>query len=500
MKLKRVILFFLVFLSSIAVQAGNVKAYLTYSVFDIPGKQPFVETYLSVIGNTLTYIKNSNGKLQGAIDIAVVFFQNGEIKNAQKYSLNSPEVSDTLSGYPNFVDQQRYSLPNGEYTLEITISDKNNAAGKSFTSKMPVIVNFLSDRISISDIQLVESYSKSTAQSVITKSGFDLVPYVSNIYPQNANRLKFYAEVYNGQKILGASEKMVISYYLINSDSKVKLSEYSSFSKQNANEVNILLTDINIEKLASGSYTLVIEIKDKENKIQAEQYCNFTRLNKPVEISLADLKSIDVSKTFTIKYQNADTLREYIRCLRPISSSSEVQYCENQIKANDLLQMQQFFYNFWFSRNAVNPEEEWLLYKKEVLKVNKEFSTFGQKGYDTDRGRVYLQYGPPDSRQKFDNEPSAYPYEMWQYNSLVDKTQIHTNPYNKQGNKTFVFYNPDLVSNRYKLLHSNARGEIYNTRWEIDLHKRDTQSGNFDVEKGQEHFGGNADDNFRNPR
>ena len=71
---------------------------------------------------------------------------------------------------------------------------------------------------------------------------------------------------------------------------------------------------------------------------------------------------------------------------------------------------------------------------------------------------------------------------------------------NKQSNKKFVFYNPDLVTNKYTLIHSTAQGEINNHRWELLIHKRDTQAPNLDSEKVRDHFGGNADDNFRNPR
>jgi GWxTD domain-containing protein len=162
--------------------------------------------------------------------------------------------------------------------------------------------------------------------------------------------------------------------------------------------------------------------------------------------------------------------------------------------------MQQFFYNFWQSRSASSPEITWLEYYKEVMRVNKEFSTFGLKGYDTDRGRVYLQYGPPDQRAKSDIEPSAYPYEIWEYYSLTDRSQQLSNPFNKQSNKKFVFYNPDLVSNKYVLIHSNAIGETSNPAWDLMLHKRDTQSPNLDSEKKSEHYGGNANDSFQNPR
>jgi hypothetical protein len=112
-------------------------------------------------------------------------------------------------------------------------------------------------------------------------------------------------------------------------------------------------------------------------------------------------------------------------------------------------------------------------------------------GYATDRGRVYLQYGPPNTMSDHYAEPSAYPYEIWHYYKL-----------GSQSNRKFVFYNPDLVSNDFVLLHSDAQGELPNSRWEMDLHKRDTQSNDFDKESkdGGLFYGNQAKDNFKNPR
>lgn len=498
---KSLILFVLAFVNTIFSSfAANVTAYLTYANFNLPGQQPYFETHLSVIGNSLQFVKNANGKFQASVDIAVSLLQDGVIKAAQKYTLNSPEVDDTTKALPNFLDQQRYSLPNGEYVLQLSIADKNKVSENPFISKIPVKIDFPDDRITVSDVELLESYTKATATGPLTKSGYDLVPYVSSFYPENSDKLKFYAEIYNAKKILGEGEKMIVSYYIESYEKKVKLSDYSAFSKQTASDVNILLSEFSIKDLPSGNYNFRVEIRDKENKIQAEQYCFFQRKNKLAETSLTDLASIDVTNTFVVKYKSADTLLEYMRCLRPISSKSEITYTENQIAAKNLPQMQQFFFNFWKTRNELNPEQAWNDYYLEVRKVNQEFGTYGLKGYDTDRGRVYLQYGPPDTRDVAEMEPSAYPYEIWQYNTLVDKSLLTTNPYNKQANKKFVFYNPDLVSNKYLLLHSDAKGELYNSRWQIDIHKRDTQSHNLDDTTVPEHYGGQSDSNFNNPK
>ncbi len=483
-----------------AASSPALQAYLTSATFNNPSKGPYIETYISIIGNTVKFVKNSKGKFQGDVDIAIKFSLGDEIKNAHKYTLSSPETEDTTKGYPNFIDQQRFSLANGKYTMEISIADKNNPSVPPFINSMPVEINFTNDNVSISDIQLLETYSKSVNPTMITKSGYDLIPYVSDFFPENIKQIKFYTEIYNAKKILGEGQKMLVSYSIETNQSNTKLNNFSAFSKQNTNEVNSVLGEFNIETLPSGNYNVVVEVKNKENQIQAIKKYPFQRKNKPTQFSFDDLKSIDINSTFVKSIKNIDTLHDYIRSLRPISSSSEVQYEENQMKGKDLLQAQQFFYNFWKSRNEVHPEVAWHEYNEEVKKVNNEFGTFGLKGYDTDRGRVYLQYGTPNIRARYEHEPSAWPYEIWQYDALVDKTQLFTNPNNKQSNKKFVFANSDLSTNRYILIHSTAKGEIYNAIWTERLYTHEFSTQNMDVEKIPDNIYDNIIDTFNNPR
>ena len=492
----------IVFLSFKSPATTPIKAFLTFSTFENPSKGPFIETYLSILGNTVNFVKNAKGKFQGEVDISVAFTQNNEIKNALKYTLSSPEVIDTTKNYPNFLDQHRYELPNGKYDMEISIADKNQPLDKPFTTKVPIVISYKDSIVSISDIQVLESYTKSTVPNTLTKSEYDLIPYVSNFYPENINSIKFYAEIYNAKKLFGDGEKVLISYSIQSYQTKSRLNDFSSFVKQTAYNVNVLLAEFNITNLPSGNYNITIEVKDKDNKTQAVQILQFQRKNKKGGLAFDDLKSIDVTSTFVAKYKSIDTLSDFIRSLRPVSGTAEIQYSENQLKGKDLELMQQYFFNFWKTRNPLQPEVAWKDYHTEVLKVNKQYGTYGRRGYDTDRGRVYLQYGPPDYLSKYDNEPSSYPYEIWQYNELIDKSKEFTQGHNKQSNKKFVFYNPDLVTNNYTLIQSNAIGEIVDARWELLVYKRqlDMQSSNFDTEKIDPSFITNIDDQYNNPR
>ncbi|MFH1004045.1 MAG: GWxTD domain-containing protein [Bacteroidota bacterium] len=472
---------------------AQINTYFNYCSFNTPNNKPYIETYLSVFGESITFVKNEKEKFQGSVEIGIIFLQNGQIKTSKKYNLLSPEISDTINR-PNFIDQQRFLLDNGMYEMEISIADKNRV-GKIFSAKKNITIDFPADKVSISDIQLIESYKKSESQTMLTKSGFDIIPYVSNFYPENINEMPFYAEIYN-TKVLGENEKYLLNYYIESYENKVKLSKFTFFKRETSSVINILLSKFAIAELPNGNFNLVVEVRNKNNELVVQKKTSFQRKNPKVQFNLNDIASVMSDNTFAGKINSKDSLAEFIRSLCPIATESEKTFAKNQLKLADTKLMQQFFYNFWTSRSVLSPEQAWLNYYNEVKKVNKHFGTHILKGYETDRGRIYLQYGPPDNREEFPSEPTAYPYEMWFYYKLIDISGLMPS----QTNKKFIFYNPDLVTNNYTLLHSNARGEIYDSRWEMKLHRRTVQSHDFEKEDAPRHYGGNANDEFNNPK
>ncbi|HET6992927.1 MAG TPA: GWxTD domain-containing protein, partial [Bacteroidia bacterium] len=346
------------------------------------------------------------------------------------------------------------------------------------------------------------NYYKSESQTTLTKSGYDLVPYVSSFYPPNMNTIGFYAEVYNTTKVFQPTDKYLVLYYVESAVTGNRMSGFSSFLKPTPEKINPLLFSFNITTLPSGSYYLVIEVRNASNRLLSIRKTPFERFNPGITYKMDDIGAVDVANTFVGKITNGDTLVDMIRCLRPISSSSEIEFAENRVKAGDIKLMQQYIYNFWVARNESNPEGAWKTYAIEVQKVNNEFGTQIMKGYDTDRGRVYLQYGPPDQRVVEATEPSSYPYEIWQYYTIRNNTNISAlnQPDNAtQTNKKFVFADFDLVTNNYRLIHSDARGETRDDNWKLRLVKRDNSSNSLDQQSGNPQYGGHSDDWYNDP-
>lgn len=482
---------FCLLMFSFNADAQTLQAYFKYCRFNSPQNQKYIETYLSIIGNSLTYKKNNNNLLQGEIEITIILKQGEKIKDYKKYTLHSPEYKeDSLINYKNFVDLQRLSADNGKYELEFQIIDKNNAASKIISYSEPLEIIFPDSTIAISDIELIESHSKSQNRNAFSKAGFDMVPYVADFYPKSLNRLTFYTEIYNTKQKLGEDEKFLINYYLEDFEQEKQLNDYSSFSKRSATDIGILFNEFNIEKLPTGNYNFVVELRNKNNELLDVKKQFIQRSNQGVDIKTEDLAGINLENSFVSQYGNNDSLSEMIKCLNPIASRLEMVFIENQLKNSDAKLKQQFMYNFWQNRDALNPEKAWQNYLVEVNKVEKAYSTRLKRGYMTDRGRIHLKYGIPNTINANYNEPDSYPYEIWHYYKI-----------GKFSNKKFVFYNSDLISNDFALLHSDLFGETNNPQWKVILHSRSTQVNDLDQnELPNKNYGNNADDLFKSPR
>jgi GWxTD domain-containing protein len=452
-------LFISLFISSLT--AGNISAFLSYATFDSP-EGPYVETYISIDAQTVVFKSLENGKFQGTVNILMTFSQNQQIKAFKKYELKSPEVGDTSNRNFQFIDQQRFQLSNGSYEFALQISDPNDPKEpklKPYTQT--VEVNYPKGKPAISGIELVKKYTHSEKQGELNKSGFDVIPYVLSFYPKTIDKLIFYAEIYNMNQAVGEGQKFLLSYYVETLENSQLVRELAKMRKEDAKEVVVVLTQLNIANLPTGNYNLIIEARNQQNEVVTSQKLFFQRSNPYARLNLDELAMGNVDNTFVDKFTNLDTLKDYVSSTYPISSALEKNFIKGQLKDGDLKTLQQYFLGFWKRRNPTDPEKAWKEYKYQVEVAEHNFGTPVKRGYQTDRGRVYLQYGPPNVRAERYNEPSNYPYEIWQYYAVENQT-----------NRKFVFYSPDMVTSDFFLLHSDAIGEIHNQRWQVDLRSR----------------------------
>jgi GWxTD domain-containing protein len=467
------------------VNAKELQALFHNASFFSPATGPYVETYLKIFGPSAEYVKTPRGTYQASLEVTMLFKKTDKIIDFRKYNLLSAELADTTKEQPHFIDQQRISLPFGVYEIELNIKDNNSKTGPIEHAEV-LAMEFNKNDLKYSDFQFIESFKPTKSENILSKSGFDLVPFVGDFFPESEKSLNFYSELYNLDKKIGLDQDFLYRYYLESFETNFSLGDFSKYQKQKASTVNPILATIQIAELPSGNYNLVVEARDRNNELIALNKIFFQRSNPGKQINLSEIEGVDITSTFAEKIVSLDSLRFYLLSLTPVSSMMEIQFAKNITQTNEIKQMQKFLYNFWKTRNDKSPEAEWNKYKSQVMMIEVAYKTKIKHGFDTDMGRTWLKYGAPDQVEENKHEPNAYPYIIWHFFHLGD-----------QNNKRFIFYNPHLAGTEYLLLHSDARGEIYNPYWQYDLYGRTSNLKNYDNFNFDAGYGSRAIDNFK---
>lgn len=463
-------------------QAQNLRTFLNYTCFSTDKNQPYLEFSMYIDGKSVVYKELPNHKYEAEVQILIKVFEKDSLIRKINYILTSPQYDDSLMSLKNdFADTKNLPLPNGKYQLEFAFRDMNTT-----TQAKPVIytdeihINYTPNKIYFSGIQLLKSFNHATENNSLAKYGLELIQKLDNYYPENNSKLNFYTEYYNTDKF--SDQPLWLNAYVETYESSTMIPNLHLKQQLKPMSVGIVIHQFNIENLPSGNYNLILEIQDSNHTVLASNNSFFQRNNPQKDIVLDNYKYVEYQHTFVDNIKDSTVLREYIHSCFPIATIIEEKFFKVNAKKITAENMKKFFYTFWVNRAPNNPEQAWKVYKSKVDYVQKEYGSKQIKGYRTDRGRIYLKYGPPNEIISEPYDPNAYPYEMWFYYTFAEN----------QTNIKFVFWNRDYVTNEYEILHSNARGEVNNPYWLKNLNSKLSPQINADDTSVESYFGGNA--------
>ena len=494
--MKRHILSLLILLAiafSSTAQERQLSAMFNYNVFyHVEQGKPYIETYLSFDAWSLNYIPTADGKYRATVEIVLAAKQGDSIVYIKKYDLNSPAIADSNAVDFNFIDLQRFFIDNGIYTIDLTVRDKNAAAEPTHVEQK-ISIYFDHKKPSMSIPQMMANVKKSETDNILSRAGYDMEPYLSDFVPEQIDQLKFYYEIYNIDREVG--NKPFLTYaYIEDRATGQRASGIQHVARHKSAKYLPVFTTLDISQLPSGNYNLVVEVHDRKNNNLIYQRLPFYRSNPAINV----LDSLSPAiGTFAADITDENLLRYYLDALYPIASEAEKDAVKSINSRVGLEEKQAFLLRFWTVRDPLHAADRWREYLGWLEYVDKNFSYPRTPGYKTDRGRVYLQYGPPDFIRDEKNFVSALrlgsgnvekltdvygntvgtsqigpegpsnpslghihylPYQLWRYNKLE----------RDDANRVFLFWD-EFRSGFYKLLVSNARGEVMDPLWERRL-------------------------------
>lgn len=484
----------LLFLAVLGVQAQmRMDMDFDYGFFKSEDGIPYVEAYMKIFSNTYQLKRNANGTYTGDVEITLIASSTPDkVDWFDKYLLTTGEIKGEDTNQVSMIDVKRFAAKEGKYRLDLTVKDKNSPTPNIIEFSDSITIRFASEKPTFSTPILVDRYSATKKENVFSRSGYDIIPNTSGVYGGKDSVMAFYTEIYDTDKFLGENERFVVKYYVKKYESQVTVLGTEGMTVSPTKKLFAAVIPINIKNVGPGYHSLVIELRNKTNEVVTSVERVFLKGSKTSDL-VSDLSQVGTD--FMALVENVDTLREYIMCLDPITPRLEQDFARNVIKNGEKDMMKRYIVSFWLRRSPSNPQLAWLKYKAQVSLAQRLFGTQYLPAYKTDRGRVFLQYGPPNVRSERPNEPGAWPYEIWQYyemyNPITDR---------KQTNRRFVFWCRNEASNNYELLHSDALGEQKNERWELVLYNRG--KGTTDIDQTEQGIqpGGQSRDLFNNPR
>lgn len=434
--------------------SSQLEVFFDYKIFFQESK-PYLETHLKISAGSLKYLANENGIPQAKINSSIIIEQNGNVVDFTKKIINGPELLDSIA--VDVFALERFSLDSGSYSLNLILDDANDSTDKEIKANIDITIPENNGQFLFSDIILIDQFSKTTNTNQLSRSGYDILPLVNNFLDPEIKKLAYYVETYNSTD---SSEKIIIKQRLMKAfPIKTELQDYTRYVRKEISSTLPFLQYFDISNLASGKYYLSLQVINRENLVVAEKEIYFERFNHEIQQQdtiIVDNKDIPL---FAQNYSEKE-LDNFIASLSPIAGDFEQKSIQAHLGHKDYNLKRKFFNNFWVERNASNPEDEWMNYYVQLKDVNHKYGTRLKQGFETDRGRVFLKYGPPNSVQKKPSTGNTYPYEIWHYYRI-----------DKYNNKRFIFYLPSGMSNDYLILHSDVPGELNNPYWESQLNK-----------------------------
>ena len=444
------LLIIVVFCVPLCIFGKQLQVNFNYLKFSTSVGTSYVEFQFLFQGNGLVYAHTSQDVYQAMIG-AEISFKNSDTLIVHNYTFTGEEYTDSLSsGKNNIYNVVRVPLPDGKYNLEILLYDKNVLKPDTFQHNDILIVDFQNDNlVKISDILPVGFFKKAEQADNFSRHGVEYMPYLTDFYPENVDRLTFMAEIYNTDIISIGKDFVIHSFISRYNENKPFAAKYEQWEIGKKSDMHVIFQNYDIDSLPSGFYELKVDILDRKDTLHAYASWFFQRENPSVP-------PIREARTDSLSY---DTMKLYLDYIRIIATPDEVDFIDN-ISPDKYHEIEEFFNKFWEARSIDHPQNEWHKYYSQVMRVNNNYSSLKIKGYKTDRGYYYLKYGPPNDIQYEHSEVNGPPYEIWTYNALP----------NDKVNRIFVFYNVDLTTKEFKLLHSDARGEFSNPKWKEILH------------------------------
>ena len=437
-----------------------------YATFKYDDAESIVEVYLAFGAASLGYAPQDSGfvalvptelSLWRATDAALEGTPEGAVwEYATTLEFTAVDTLSISEGQ-NYVRQMRITVPSGEYELRVAAVA---SSGQHVEVRRDLIVPdyATSNSCAISDITLATRIMRSTDRSdPFFKNGLMIQPNARHLYGQGMSRLWYYAEAYNTNCAASDNGSYTLLAFVSEANVPMPISELQKRSPRQARPVDVLVGSFQLDSLPSGSYFLVLALLNEANEAEVEQNRKFFVYNPSVQVDQLEATGPEAFETSEYATMPEEELERGLEHTQIVANESELQRLG---RIQDLDERRRFLWDFWRIRDP-EPNSPANEYREQFYRLlgyaNERYSTRTEEGWRSDRGRVLIKYGQPESIEPRLYEPDFRPHEIWSYNNIAG-----------EGQASFIF--ADLNGfGLFELIHSTVSGERKMAGWETEL-------------------------------
>jgi len=356
----------------------------------------------------------------------------------------------------------KLSLPArpGIYSARLTVIDAVSKKEGSFFYDRVVVEPPVRDRLSIGGASLAYDITyvgdEPTANTRMVINGFKVLNCPLSVFSIDDSAAFVYAELYNLQYDPESPGRYRLSYKILEDSNRVFI-DYG-FKERDKPGASVVITErFDIKGWPAGIYIIQLTATDPATA-QADTVQLPFRIFAPVTSSeRAVYYSNETNPYDSLSLETKVNLVNYL--LTPPQKQTLVNLSDEG-KEN-------FLDQYWkehdenVSTRAIENQLEMIeryRFSNRYFSINEGIDD----GWKTDRGRIYMTYGPWDEIEDINSPVTGNPYVIWRYFAV------------KEG-KVFVFEDREGYGD-YRLVHSNVYGEIYSDDW-----KRRLESGTLEL-------------------
>lgn len=454
-------------------QQAPVNFSYSYAVFAGDDNTSVVEFSYHFSENGLTYV---NGTGQLLIELQL-FDADGKLRESFMWDAPHQLPKEGAAGLTGkFVaGVKRLQIAPGLYEVGLRLTDGGDPKRSDSARFTMNVRGFQRDRIGISDVEFISEMApagKEGGAHPAERNGYVLVRNVDAVVTGPGYRLNSYVEIYNTERLPGS--QFHLSYLIADSAGHGLYRRDTLLQKPgdgNLFDVNSVV----VNGLPTGWYLVAARVFNGPRNSasdSAEVVRPFFIYNPRRDSVFAAANGFSFDSTSGI--------------IDPIYAGLTEEELNTEFRKAWVL-MSKHQQNIWHQLRGVEPKGRfltrfWMMLDDDPATPENPFrddyyarldyarklytSMLHPNGWDSDRGRVLLQYDKPDQIDRHPNDHNRKPYEIWHYTAQ---------------RYTFVFVDRSQNDN-YVLVHSTAPNEISFPEWEGEtaaLHKQMYQ-GEFD--------------------